>query len=148
MCSADNVYVSNDNGDTFAPVGTGLVFPSPIPAPANESFFLSHLVQSSSKLFVSTTTDGMYSFDLTPSAVQNHKTDKLNLVVSADKSILELTTELGSIIQIFNIEGRVMKTSQAQNIKTLIDIQDLKSAMYFVQIKNRQGGNITGKFVK
>ncbi len=148
MCSADNVYVSNDNGDTFAPVGTGLVFPSPIPAPANESFFLSHLVQSSSKLFVSTTTDGMYSFDLTPSAVQNHKTDKLNLVVSADKSILELTTELGSIIQIFNIEGRVLKTSQAQNIKTLIDIQDLKSAMYFVQIKNMQGRNFTGKFLK
>ncbi len=148
MCSAHNVYVSNDNGDTFEPVGTGIVIPSSVPRPANEPFFLSHLVKSSTKLYVSTTTDGLYSFDLTTSAVQNQKTNKLMLIVSADKSKLELTTEIGSKITIFNTEGKVMKISQAQNINISIDIQDLKSAMYFVQIENVQGKSFTGKFVK
>ncbi|NDP20808.1 MAG: T9SS type A sorting domain-containing protein [Paludibacter sp.] len=148
MCSADNVYVSNDNGDSFEPVGTGITIPSSVPRPANEPFFLSHLVKSSTKLYVSTTTDGLYSFDLAPSAVENQKTNKLKLIVSADKSKLELITDLASKIIIFNTEGKVMKIGQTQNIKTLIDIQDLKSAMYFVQIKNAQGENCTGKFVK
>ncbi len=148
MCSADNVYVSNDNGDTFAPVGTGLVLPSPIPTPASEPFFLSHLVKSATKLYVSTTTDGMYSYDLTASAIQNQHSNRSNSILYVSESELALNTESLSTVQITNTIGKVIVKTKTESSKTILNIQNLIPGVYLVQIKNKHGEYFSYKFVK
>ncbi len=148
MCSADNVYVSTDNGDNFLPVGTGITMPTTMPKPANEPFFLTYLAKSSSKLYVSTYNDGIYQFTLGSTAVNSPKVAKVEIYPNPAQNELVVTTEIGSKISIYTVTGKLMTTAVAQNINTKLNIKDFESSIYVVKVISTGGKLSVNRFVK
>ena len=151
MCSVNNVYVSNDNGDTFNELATGISATIPVTrvAPAETKLFLSDMVQSTTKLYVSAImTDGIYVYDLTPTAVQTAVVQKSVCFPSIAKNELFVTATPGAKISITNLEGKVVKLSVAQSDKTAVDVSALSSSVYIVKIQTVDGQQIVDKFIK
>ena len=143
MCSANNVYVSNDNGDTFLPVGTGIVFPSTIPKPAGPPYFLSSLVKSGTKLFVATSNDGMYSFNLNPSGIREAKFESAFTIGLREISLLNNDIKRCEIISVNGVKIEKMDVTEGK-----IAIDNLKPSMYILRAYTENGQVISGKFVK
>jgi hypothetical protein len=67
-----------------------------------------------------------------------------------DKLHIEtLTQTLTLTIEIYDVYGRVqnLRISESQNLRNSIDVSNLNSGVYFIQIKTEEG-NITKRFVK
>ncbi|MFZ4726632.1 MAG: T9SS type A sorting domain-containing protein, partial [Paludibacter sp.] len=148
MCSVNNVYKSTDNGDSFTPVGTGITIPATKPAPAGEPFFLTHLIKSSSKLYVSTYNDGIYQFALGASALKNAIINSLSIYPNPAQNELIVNTEVGANIAIYSVTGKLVKTIVADNGKAKININDLQSSVYIVKMLSVDGKFSVNRFVK
>ena len=67
-----------------------------------------------------------------------------------DKLYIETQTLTQTLtIEIYDVYGRVqnLRISESQNLRNSIDVSDLNSGVYFIQIKT-EDGNITKRFVK
>ena len=148
MCSVNNVYKSTDNGDSFTPVGTGITIPATKPAPAGEPFFLTHLIKSSSKLYLSTYNDGIYQFPLSTNAVKNAIINSLSIYPNPAQNELIVNTEVGANIAIYSVTGKLVKTIVADNGKAKINIKDLQSSVYIVKVLSVDGKLYVNRFVK
>lgn len=157
MSSANNVYVSTeeyiDSNEgllvmNFVPVGTGITIPSPVPAPTTEPFFLTHLIKSSAKLYVSTYNDGIYQFTLAATSVKDVSSNKVLMYVNPAQNELIVTAALGSKISIYSVTGRLIKTESAESIKSKISINELDASVYIVKSVSGDGLITTNRFVK
>lgn len=148
MSSVNNVYVSNDNGDSFLPVGTGIIIPATKPAPAGEPLFLTHLVKSDSKLYVSTYNDGIYSVSLILSALNTIKSSELKMHLNQNQTELTVSAESGSEISIYSVTGKLLKSQTAKPNLTNIAVNDLNAAVYIVKVISANGNLSTNRFVK
>jgi len=148
MCSVNDVYVSTDNGDSFSPVGAGITFPATKPAPAGEPFFLTHLLKSSSKLYVSTYNDGIYQFALGSSAVHTPEATRLTVYPNPAQSEIHVNANQGSRISIYGVTGKLVKTVVAQNAHSKISINELAPSLYLIKAVSAEGVLSTTRFVK
>ena len=148
MCSVNNVYVSNDNGDSFTPVGTGITIPATKPAPAGEPFFLTHLVKSGTKLYVSTYNDGIYQFALNATSTKNPTLNNLIIYQNSAQNELIVNTEHGAIISIYSVTGKLVKTVVADNVKAEVNIKDFATSVYVVTVLSQDGKMSVNRFVK
>jgi len=148
MSSVNNVYVSTDNGETFTPVGTGITIPATKPAPAGEPFFLTHLIKSSSKLYVSTYNDGMYMFPLVTSGVADSKADGTEVSLNQAQDELNVRAGVGARISIYSVTGKLMQSVVAQHSTTNISVANIQSAVYLVKVLAVDGSHSTHRFVK
>ncbi|MEI7676203.1 MAG: T9SS type A sorting domain-containing protein [Bacteroidales bacterium] len=148
MCSANNVYVSTDNGDSFAPVGTGITFPATMPKPAGEPFFLTNLVKSTDFLYLSTYNDGIYSFDLKSTGITTVFQDKLNFKIGKDQKELIVSVKEGSQISVYSITGKLEKSIAASAFTTNVNVKNLPASVYLLQVVTPNGKTIVARFVK
>ncbi|OIP81266.1 MAG: hypothetical protein AUK44_10435 [Porphyromonadaceae bacterium CG2_30_38_12] len=148
MCSVNNVYVSTDNGDSFLLVGAGIVIPETKPAPAGEPFFLTNLIKSSSKLYLSTYNDGIYQFALAANALKNTKINNLEIYLNQDQSELAVNAEIGSQISIYSITGKLLKSVFSDNITSKMSINELSSSVYIVKAVTTDGTHSINRFIK
>jgi hypothetical protein len=157
MSSGNDVYVANQEYIdptegilvmNFVPLGTGITFPTTKPAPTGEPFFLTHIVKSSSKIYVSTYNDGIYLFNLSANALKNTAINKLDVYLNPAQNELVVTTSLGSQISIYTVTGRLIKTVSAESIKSKISINKLAPSVYIVKSVSGNGLIATNRFVK
>lgn len=148
MCTANDVYVSTDNGDTFLPVGTGIVIPPSVPSPAGEPFFLTHIVKSADNLYVSTYNDGIYFISLKPSALKPLKNSIVNIFPNPAQDLLNISAEVGSTITVLDLQGKVVKTNLSDNYTTTLDIKNLTASVYIVQVVSPKGTLCVNHFLK
>jgi hypothetical protein len=135
--------------ETFAPTATGITIPTTRVAPAGTYYYLSDLVKSATKLYVSAImTDGIYYLDLTTTAVNNAKANQLSIFVNSAQTELVVNAELGSGITIYSVTGKLLKSISAASAKTSINIQDLHSSIYVVKVISAKGKISTNRFVK
>ena len=143
MVSVSGVFVSIDNGVTFNAVGTGITVPNPIPQTIPETsgsgagkFFLSDMVKSATKLYVSTImTEGIYYVDLdviapsTPLNVNNSRTFSSkftlkwspstdNVGVSGYKIYLDGIFYASTLDTSFVVEGLSASTAYTVTVKS------------------------------
>ena len=143
-CSKTNVMVSNDNGETFAPVGTGIGIIANPP-----KGYISDIVKSDTKLYASTrTVNGIYVYDLTNTAVNNTKANSLSMNLNANQNELVINTTLGSKISIYSVTGKLVKSITSIDAKTTVNINDLNAAVYVVKAISAEGKLSTNRFVK
>ncbi|NDP20809.1 MAG: T9SS type A sorting domain-containing protein [Paludibacter sp.] len=143
-CSKTNVMVSNDNGDSFAPLATGIdIIASP---PKN---YLNDLVKSATKLYVSTrSVNGIYYYNLTASGL-NQITEQAKICYpSITSKEIFVNATVGSKISILNLDGKTVKSLVAQTEKTSINVQSLNSAIYIVKTQNLNAKQVVDKFIK
>jgi hypothetical protein len=162
LCSVDNVYVSQLNNatagwdisqglynETFAPVGTGITFPSTKVSPASAKYYLSDIVKSSTKIYVSTImTDGIYYFDLTSTGLNSTKVSSISIYPNPAQNEIIINADLGANISIYTITGKLVKSTTAINTKTSVDIKDLNASLYVVKVISAKGKLSTNRFVK
>lgn len=156
MSSPKNVYVSTEetiNNEgllvmNFVPVGTGITFPSSAPAPAGEPFFLTHLIKSSSKLYVSTYNDGIYQFKLSTTSVKDVTSNNLSMYVNPNQNELVVNATSGTNILIYSITGHLVKSFTAKNNISKINIDELQSSVYIVKAVSANGLITTNRFIK
>jgi hypothetical protein len=148
MCSVNNVYVSTDNGDSFTPVGTGITIPATKPAPAGEPFFLTNLIKSSTKLYVSTYNDGIYQFALGANALKNTTINKLAIYPNPAQNELVVNTEIGAKLFIYSVTGKLVKTVVADNDNIKVNIKDFATSVYVVKVLSQDGKMSVNRFVK
>jgi len=143
-CSKSNVMVSMDNGETFAPLGTGIgIIASP------PKYFLSDLVKSATKLYVSTRTlNGIYVYDLTNSAVNTLKTNTLSMYLDPAQNELFVKTQAGARVSIYSVTGMLLQSVVAPNANPSINVKDLNASVYMVKVVSADGKLFTGRFVK
>ncbi|MFZ4582111.1 MAG: T9SS type A sorting domain-containing protein, partial [Paludibacter sp.] len=132
----------------FIPVGTGIVIPATKPAPAGEPFFLTHLIKSSSKLYVSTYNDGIYQFTLGATSVNSPSATSLKMYLNSAQTELNVHAQSGSIISIYSVTGKLLKSETAKHNQTSIAVNDLSASMYIVKVISENGQLSTNRFVK
>ncbi len=143
MRTLNDVYVSKDNGDTFSSVGTGLVI-----TPGASKLYLTHMVLSSEKLYVSNIDNGIFYFNLTPSAVEKVVEQKSICYPSIAKYELTVNTTINSKISVLTLEGKLIKTVMAQSEKLNLDIHNLVPSMYILKSQSVDGKIYIDKFIK
>ncbi len=143
MCSKDGVYVSTDNGDSFIAVGTGLVIPSGAP-----TTYMTHMALSSEKLYVSNIDNGIFYFNLTPSAVDKVVQHESICYPSIAKNELTVNSTINSKISVLTLDGKVIKTVTAQSEKLNLDIRNLVPSMYILKSQRVDGKIYIDKFIK
>ena len=81
---------------------------------------------------------------------ETEPTSSLNLYPNPvqDKLYIEAETEIEEIV-VYDVYGRVqnLRNSETQKLRNSIDVSNLNSGIYFIQIKTEEG-NITKRFVK
>ena len=161
LCSVDNVYVSQLNNatagwdvaqglynETFAPAATGITIPTARVSPASVKYYLSDIVASSNKIYVSTImTDGVYVLDLATS-VPSVKIANVYIYPNPAQNELVVNTESGSNISIYSVTGKFVKSEVAANAKTSINIKSLNASIYVVKVVSPAGVLSTNRFVK
>ncbi len=162
LSSVHNVYVSQLNNatagwdleeglynETFAPAGTGITIPTTRVAPAGTYYYLSDLVKSATKLYCSAIKDdGIYVYNLNPSAVKNTTANTLSIYPNPAQNELFVKAELGSKISVYTVTGKLVKSAVAATTKTSLNIKDLNSAVYVVKVLSTDGVLSTNRFVK
>ncbi len=157
-----NIYVSQLNNatagwdleqglymETFAPAGTGITIPTTRVAPAGTYYYLSDLVKSATRLYVSAImTDGIYYLDLTATTVNNPKENQLSMYVNAAQTELIVNTDAGSNIQVYSITGKLLQSEMATSAKATVNIKNLKASLYIVKVISAVGQLSTNRFVK
>ena len=65
-----------------------------------------------------------------------------------DKLYIETEAEIEEVV-VYDVYGRIqnLRNSETQKLRNSIDVTDLNSGVYFIQIKTEEG-NITKRFVK
>ncbi|MFZ4582110.1 MAG: T9SS type A sorting domain-containing protein [Paludibacter sp.] len=135
--------------ETFAPAATGITIPTTRVAPAGTYYYLSDLVKSATKLYVSAImTDGIYYLDLTNTAVNNPKANQLSIFVNAAQTELIVNTEAGSNITIYSVTGKLLQSVMATSAKATVNIKNLKASVYIVKVISADGQLSTNRFVK
>jgi hypothetical protein len=148
MCSADNVYVSKDNGDTFEPVGRGLVFPSSIPKPAGPPLFLTHLIKYNSFLFVSTYNDGIYKINTATTALADNQFENNLFQLKKTDNQLIVNTNKDDLVRIFSTVGLLVFETKTSNNPLRIDIRNLPETVYVLNVITSDGISKTKRFFK
>lgn len=134
--------------ETFASAGTGITIPSTRVAPATQYYYLSDLVKSATKLYVSAImTDGIYVLDLT-TAVNNPNANELSIFVNAAQTELVVNTEAGAKISIYNVTGKLIKAIVASQAKANINIKNLNASVYVLKVISVSGELSTNRFIK
>ena len=66
----------------------------------------------------------------------------------SDKLYIETEAEIEEVV-VYDVYGRIqnLRNSETQKLRNSIDVTDLNSGVYFIQIKTEEG-NITKRFVK
>ncbi len=143
-CSKNNVMVSNDNGDTFAPLATGIdIIASP---PRN---YLNDLDKTDTKLYVSTrSVNGIYYYDLTSTGVNQTPEQAKICYPTITSTEIIVNAAVGSEISILTLDGKTVKSLVAQSEKTSINVQSLNSSIYIVRTQNLNGRPVVDKFIK
>lgn len=145
MCSVDNIYVSNDNGDTFSPVST-----SKIPVPSTRpsaNLYYTHMALSNDKLYVSTVLDGIYVTSVVTSITKNYKSS-IVCYPNPTQNELMVNTQSGSKISIWTTTGKLIQTIETTSTKAIVNVKNLPPALYVVDVKSLDGKQYYGRFVK
>lgn len=142
MAGTGDVYVSDDNGDTFIPYGTGIIKPQ-----VNNKFFLTHLIKKDTKLFVSTDNDGIYSINLNATGVSNTSINNDLFNYDQVESRLIINESTGSRVSIFNVSGVLLKQSIASTETTTIDVKQLPKAIYILSVISASGNQQIKRFI-
>jgi len=149
LASVSNVFISTDNGDSFAPLATGITIPGTRTSPASGTYFLSDIVQSSAKVYVSAIKDeGIYVYNKTSTAVNNAKPNAATLYFNTTLNQLEVNTEVGAKIAIYTVSGKLIKSQIATQANTHINVQALYASVYIVKCISESGNTLTNRFVK
>lgn len=141
MAGIGDVYVSDDNGDSFELFGTGIIKPQTF-----NKFFLTHLINNDRKLFVSTDGDGIYSIDLNASGISNASVRNADFHFSPVDGCLNVSTNAGDKLQVYSTSGILMQQCIASAGKTKMDVRQFPGAVYILRIIQPNGEYKTGRF--
>lgn len=146
MASVDNLYVSTDNGETFEPAGSGLAIPADRPTPAGGKYFLSDVIATNSRVYLSTIiNDGIYVLDLNTSVKDVSENPvrfqlvKNNLIVYAGS---------GSRIDIISVNGTIVASAVASGSQTDFSLEQLKTGVYLLKMQSKNGETSVTRFIK
>lgn len=142
MAGTGDVYVSDDNGDTFIPYGTGIIKPQ-----VNNKFFLTHLIKKDTKLFLSTDNDGIYSINLNTTGTSNTSINDEFFFYDPVEGLLSVKTPTGSKVRILNTSGILLKQFIAATATTTINVQQFPKAVYILSIISENGNQQTKRFI-
>lgn len=146
MASVDNLYVSKDNGETFEPAAAGLTIPTDRPAPAGSKYFLSDVIATNSKVYLSTIiNDGIYVLDLNTN-IKNTPSQTLHFELSENN--LKVYAEQGSHIAIISAHGTIVGNFNASNAQTSINVENIKQGVYILKSKSTNGEIRVSRFIK
>ena len=96
----------------------------------------------------------MYSFYIDPSITSMQNQEMLEVSVYPNPTETNLTFQLNENskeykLEIFDITGKVYKSTSLNGVSTTIDVADLSKGVYLYCIHNRDGSRLSrGKFVK
>jgi len=149
LSSINNVYVSTDNGDQFTAVGTGITIPATRTAPASATYYLSDLVKSDKKLYLSAVKDdGIYYFDLSTNAINSISETKLKCYPNPASESLSIQSVSGSKISIYSLTGKLVKTASCESGFISLDVKQLKPSAYIVKVQSPDGKQVAKQFFK
>ncbi|MDA3890604.1 MAG: T9SS type A sorting domain-containing protein [Salinivirgaceae bacterium] len=111
---------------------------------AKENGSISEGVQQAFEIFVVSATPDYPNINLEISAYPNPTARSLTLNI--DKAECKELEKLS--YQLYNIDGRLLKKETITEHETMLDLQDLKQASYFLKIVNSQAEIKTFKVVK
>lgn len=145
MASVNNLYVSKDNGETFAPVATGLTIPANRVAPASGTLFLSDVIATNDKLYLSTImTEGIYVLDFS-TGIKKTEANSLSFKRVGDNLVLE--NLVGATITIISANGAIVKKAAVDANNYAITIGDLPAGLYLIRSAHNAGNSVS-RFIK
>lgn len=133
MASVNNLYVSKDNGETFAAAGTGLTIPESAArvSPASGSYFLSDVIATNDKVYLSTIiNEGIYVLDL-QTGLHTTPVNDLSLLLRGDELLIE--NQQGATVSIFSVNGTLLKQVKSAAQQLSVSVRELPAGVYLVR---------------
>lgn len=96
----------------------------------------------------------MYSVYIDPSITSIQNQEMIEVSVHPNPTETNLTFQLNENskeykLEIFDITGKVYRSTSLNGVSTMIDVSDLSKGVYLYYIHNRDGSRLSrGKFVK
>lgn len=134
MSGRGNVYVSNDNGETFTLFGTGITQPQPV-----ANFYLTDLLLADNRLILSSDNEGIFTLNLLATGLEALPSEALQLNFNRESHTLIVSTQTGDRIQLYNMAGMLVHELLASSDKTQLSTASMAPSVYIIAAKSPDG---------